>query len=159
MIYWVSIEFLGICVWGGGGGRDSIFPPFDHPRHSAVPPSPGVAIFVAWVHMPELLTPVGDPCGSFFVPWYYRFSISPKTNSFKFHNRVLKTPWCKMNNSRMFFLIVAGKEPKRTVAWSSPCHLSAPLQMADVWKIHLLLKAFSLYNFPVFLDWLYCLLH
>ena len=49
-----------VCVWGGGeGGRDSIFPPLDHPRHSAVPPSPGVAIFVAWVHMPEVRSFVG----------------------------------------------------------------------------------------------------
>ena len=63
VIYWVSIEVLGICVCvcggGGGGGRDSVFPPLDHPRHSAVPPSPGVAIFVAWVHMPEVGSFVG----------------------------------------------------------------------------------------------------
>ena len=49
---------------GGGGGRGGVqgfdfFPPFDHPRHSAVPPSPGVAIFVAWVHMPEVRSFVG----------------------------------------------------------------------------------------------------
>ena len=64
MIYWVSIEVLGIsvcvCVVGGGGGQGfDFFPPFDHPRHSAVPPSPGVAIFVAWVHMPEVRSFVG----------------------------------------------------------------------------------------------------
>ena len=65
MIYWVSIEVLGIsvCVCGGGGGGGAagirFFPPFDHPRHSAVPPSPGVAIFVAWVHMPEVRSFVG----------------------------------------------------------------------------------------------------
>lgn len=51
-----------VCGVGGGGGmggRDSIFPSLDHPRHSAVPPSPGVAIFVAWVHMPEVRSFVG----------------------------------------------------------------------------------------------------
>ena len=50
-----------VVVWGGGGGTAGtrFFPPFDHPRHSAVPPSPGVAIFVAWVHMPEVRSFVG----------------------------------------------------------------------------------------------------
>ena len=141
-----------VCVGGGGGGSGIRVVP-----HLIIPVTPLYPLPRVCGHfcglgsyaggevicaLSLLLTPVGDPCGSF-----------------KFHNRFLKTPWCKMNNSRMFFLIIAGKEPKRTVAWSSPCHLSAPLQMADVWKIHLLLQALSLYNFPVFLDWLYCLLH
>ena len=125
---------LCVCVWwwwGGGGAGIQFFPPFDHPRHSAVPPSPGVAIFVAWVHMPEVRSFVGWVCC--WLPSVIRAGLLNSIIDF------LKTPWCKMNSSRMFFLIVSGKEPKRTVAWSSPCHLSTTLQMADVWKIHLLL--------------------
>ena len=48
-----------VVVGGGGGPGFDFFTPFDHPRHSAVPPSPGVAIFVAWVHMPEVRSFVG----------------------------------------------------------------------------------------------------
>lgn len=149
LVFLWSPEDLCVCVCGeGGGGQGFDFSPIWSSPSLRCTPTPGCGHFCGLgsyaggeviCGLSLLLTPVGDPCGSFFVPWYHRFSISPKTNSFKFHNRFLKTPWCKMNNSRMFFLIVAGKEPKRTVAWSSPSHLSATLQMADVWKIHLLL--------------------
>ena len=54
---------------------------------------------------------------------------------------------------------VTGKEQKRTVAWSSSCHFPVTLQMADIWKVHLLHKTGTLLHLPFFLDRLYSLLN
>ena len=84
VIYWVSIEVLGICVCvcGGGGRQGFDFSPIGSSPSLRCNPFPGCG-HVCGVGsyaggevicgLSLLLTPVGDPCGSF-----------------KFHNRFFK---------------------------------------------------------------------
>ena len=60
MIYGFPLKswgFVCVCVERGGEAGIRFFPHLIIPV--TVPPPPGVAIFVAWVHMPEVRSFVG----------------------------------------------------------------------------------------------------